>query len=42
MKQEKVFVRFNHFDEAPPPKPSRNEKRPYEKKKYAEKSAKNR
>jgi hypothetical protein len=39
----KVFVRYNNFDEGPPPPRSRNpEKRPYEKKKYAEKSSKTR
>jgi len=30
MKQEKVFVRFNQFDEnPPPPPPRRHEKKPY-------------
>jgi hypothetical protein len=42
MKQDKVFVRFNNFDDGPPPPPRRNDKRPYEKKKYAEKHVKNR
>lgn len=42
MKQDKVFVRFNNFDEGPPPGRGRNDKRPYEKKKYAEKQVKTR
>ena len=40
MKQEKVFVRYNNFDEGPPPGRGRNERKPYEKKKYAEKQTK--
>ena len=42
MKNEKVFVRYNNFDDGPPPRNSRNERRPYEKKKYAEKQNRNR
>ena len=42
MKPEKVFVRYKNFNESGPHPRERNEKRPYEKKKYAEKSNKTR
>lgn len=42
MKTEKVFVRYKNLNEQPPYPKERNEKRTYEKKKYAEKHNKTR
>ena len=42
MKPEKVFVRYKNLNEPGPHPREKNEKRPYEKKKYAEKHHKTR